>query len=96
MLTLYIPGWVETDQIARIARLVAELDPAIPFTLLAFFPAFQMQDTPRPTLGQMLQAYEAVKETGLQNARLGNCGVFARSEADWDNLLAAVGQEGIG
>jgi pyruvate-formate lyase-activating enzyme len=96
VLTLFIPGWVETDQIERIARLICQLDENIPFTILAFFPAFLMPDTPRPTLSQMLEAYNAVKEAGLRNVKLGNYSVFAQTDEDRDKLLATVGQAGIG
>lgn len=96
VLTLFIPGWVETDQIKRIANLIGQLDENIPFTILAFFPAFLMVDVPRPTLPQMLEAYNAVREVGLKKVKLGNCAVFARTEEDWDRLLATVGQTGIG
>jgi pyruvate-formate lyase-activating enzyme len=96
VLTLFIPGWVETDQIAAIARLVADLDPKVPFTILAFFPTYQMLDNPPPTLDQIVQTYEAVRETGLQQVRLGNCGVFARTEEQWETLITVVGREGIG
>jgi len=96
VLTLFIPGWVETDQIERIASLICRLDENVPFTILAFFPAFLMVDTPRPTLAQMLEAYNAVKEVGLRNVKLGNYSVFAQTDEDWDELLATVGQAGIG
>ena len=96
VLTLFIPGWVETDQIKRITRLICQLDEHVPFTILALFPAFLMTDTPRPTLSQMLEAYNAVKEIGLRNVKLGNYSVFAQTDEDWDKLLATVGQAGIG
>jgi pyruvate-formate lyase-activating enzyme len=96
VLALFIPGWVERDQIAAIARLIADLDPEVPFTVLAFFPAYRMLDVPRPTLAQMVEAYEAVREAGLRHVRLGNCGVFARTAEQWSTLVERVGMEGIG
>jgi pyruvate formate lyase activating enzyme len=96
VLTLFIPGWVETDQIAAIARLIADLDPEIPFSILAFFPAYQMSNTPSPTLDQMVRACEAVCETGLRQVQLGNCGIFARTSEEWATLLERVGVERIG
>jgi len=96
VLTLFIPGWVETDQIAKIAQLVAELDEGVPFTVLAFFPAYRMSDNPPPTLSQMLEAYSAVKDAGLKNVKLGNCSVFAKTGEDWEALLEGVGKGGIG
>ena len=96
VLTLFIPGWVETDQIGAIARLIADLDPDTPFTILAFFPAYQMGDTPPPTLKQMIEACEVSCEAGLRQIRLGNCGVFARTAEQWERLVNRVGMERIG
>jgi pyruvate-formate lyase-activating enzyme len=96
VLSLYIPGWVETNQIVRIAELLKEADPRIPFTLLAFFPAHRLEKNRPPTLREMLRTYLAVKEVGLKHVRLGNCHVFARNREEWDLLLAAVGRDGIG
>jgi len=96
VLTLFIPGWVETDQIAAIARLIAALDPQIPFTILAFFPSYRMSDHSPPTLEQMVEACEAVCEAGLRQVRLGNCGVFVRTAEDWAVLLTRVGVARIG
>ncbi|HIE51936.1 MAG TPA: radical SAM protein [Armatimonadetes bacterium] len=96
VLTLYLPGWVETDQIARLARLVAQTDPNIPFTLLAFFPAYRLQEVRRPTVEEMLTAYEACVAAGLRHLKLGNCGVFTRTEADWERLLTTVGASALG
>ena len=96
VLSLYIPNWVETDQLVRIAELLREVDPSTPFTLLAFFPAHKLMDNRSPTLMEMLRAYLAVKDVGLKNVKLENCHVFAKTDEDWNLLLAAVGKEGIG
>lgn len=87
VLSLYIPGWVQEGQIGRIARLLAEVYPSIPFTVLAFFPEHKMKEVPPPTLDQMLRAWEAAKAAGLQRVRLGNPGVFLRDGKDWQRLL---------
>jgi len=42
----------------------------------------------------MLKAYEAVKEAGLKNVRLGNIGIFVRNEKDYEILLS-VAKEAI-
>jgi pyruvate-formate lyase-activating enzyme len=96
VLTVFIPGWVETDEIRAIARRLAALDPTIPYTILAFFPAFRLQHLPRPTMAQMLNAYQAAHQAGLLNVKLGNCGCFARSPEAFEKLLAAVGPEAVG
>ena len=80
MLSLYIPGWVEAGQLRKIARTLAEVDPQIPYTILAFFPEYQMKAVPSPSFEQMLDAYNRVKDVGLHNVRLGNIGVFVRTE----------------
>jgi pyruvate-formate lyase-activating enzyme len=95
-LTVYIPGWVETEEIRAIARLLVALDPSIPYTILAFFPAHKLKYVTSPTLAHMVRAYQAVREEGLLNVKLGNCGRFARTSEDFETLLAAVGPEAIG
>jgi pyruvate formate lyase activating enzyme len=75
--SLYIPTWVETDQIRDTAELLAKVDPGIPFTILAYFPAYKMT-VRSPTLDEMIDAYDAAKDAGLQNVSMGNLGVLSR------------------
>jgi pyruvate-formate lyase-activating enzyme len=96
VLTLFIPGWVEEDQIGKIAQLIADVDDGIPMTILAFFPEYKVKDTKPPTLDDMVRVFKRVKRKGLQNVKLGNCGVFAKSNKDWEHLLQEVGTENIG
>lgn len=88
VLSLYIPGWVEEDQIEHIARLIASVDPKIPFTILAFFPEYLLRDVLSPNLSQMLSAYEACIKAGLKQVRLGNIGVFIKSDRDFEVLTS--------
>ena len=90
VLSLYIPGLVEADDLERIARSLNRVDPTIPFTILAFFPEYRMKDFKGPKVKEMVEAYQRVKATGLQNIRLGNLGVFASSERDRQYLTAHV------
>lgn len=96
VLSLYIPNWVETDQLVKIAGLVAEVDAHIPFTLLAFFPSHKLSKNRAPTTMEIVRAYLAMKDAGLKNLKVGNVHVFARSEEEWALLDAIVGREGIG
>jgi len=96
VLTLFIPQWVEDDQIEKIAKIILEISPDIPLTILAFFPAHQMKNQRSPSLPEMMRAYQRVKELGLKKIKLGNCGVFAKNHEDWEYLLREVGKEGIG
>ncbi len=77
VLSLYIPNWVETDQIRKIAQLLVKVDPEIPFTVLAYFPAYKMT-VRSPTFDEMVDAYTAAKEAGLQNVKMGNLGVVSK------------------
>ncbi len=76
VLSLYIPEWVETDQILKIAELLVDVDPEIPFTILAYFPAYKMT-VRAPTLNEMIHAYDAAKKAGLLNVKMGNLGVVS-------------------
>ena len=90
VLSLYIPDLVEGDELANIARNLSAVDPKIPFTILAFFPEYQMKDFRRPHAKEMVEAYRRVKATGLQNIRLGNLGIFIRNAADREYLMANI------
>ena len=90
VLSLYIPGLVETDDLEKIAGLLAKVDTGIPFTILAFFPEYRMKDYPKPSVRQMVEAYQRTKAAGLKNIRLGNLGVFIKSEADQKYLTDNV------
>ena len=90
VLSLYIPNLVETDDLVEIAQLLKEADPGIPFTILAFFPEHQMRDFRSPTVAEIASAYQKVKSVGLKNIRLGNVGVFARTQEDREYLMSHV------
>ncbi len=83
VLSLYIPGVVEAEELGRIAGRLASLDASIPFTILAFFPEHRMKDFRPPTVKEMVRAYEKAKTAGLTRIRLGNLGVFARAVEDY-------------
>jgi len=91
VLSLFIPGWVETDQLTKIALLLVKISPEIPFTLLAFFPEYRMMNVRPPNTGEMIESYHAVKKAGLKNVRIGNIGVFAKTEKDREILRRETG-----
>ncbi|MGQ9696129.1 MAG: radical SAM protein [Thermodesulfobacteriota bacterium] len=92
VLSLYIPGVVEIDQLVEIAKLLKRTEESIPFTILAFFPEYQMKEYRSPTLTEMVSAFAEVKDTGLKNVRLGNTGIFAKNEEEIKVLLEKVGR----
>ncbi|MDI6806769.1 MAG: radical SAM protein [Candidatus Aenigmarchaeota archaeon] len=85
--SLYIPGWVETDQLEKIAKLLVQVDENIPYAIIAFYPQYKLRNVPSPNLEQMLEAYGAAKQAGLKNIRLGNIGRFIRSKEDYEVLI---------
>ena len=88
--SLYIPDLVETDELVKIAQRLKETDSDIPFTILAYFPEHRMKDFRSPKVEEIVDSYEGVKSVGLKNIRLGNVGVFARTEKDQEYLVSHV------
>ncbi|UCC71448.1 MAG: radical SAM protein [Gemmatimonadota bacterium] len=70
--TLLVPGYVDADQVGKIASFIASVDPQIPYSLLAFAPNFYMSDLPYTSAGQAREAETAARAAGLANVRIGN------------------------
>ncbi|MDI6868705.1 MAG: radical SAM protein [Coprothermobacterota bacterium] len=70
--TLLIPGYVDGEEVEKIASFIASLNPDIPYSLLAFYPQFRMEDLPTTSRRQAEEAMEAAKKAGLRNVHLGN------------------------
>ena len=85
--TVYIPGWVEADQIREIARSLARVDPDIPYGIIAFFPENELKDVPSPSYRQMVEAFKASRDGGLRNVRLGNIGRFVDPKGEYEALV---------
>ena len=70
--TLLVPGYVSVDEIRQIARFIADINPDIPYSLLGFAPQFLMNDLPRTSVQHAEAAYQAARDEGLTNVRIGN------------------------
>jgi pyruvate formate lyase activating enzyme len=70
--TLLVPGYVDDQEVARIAEFIAELDPDIPYSLLAFYPQFCLTDLPTTSRGHALRCKEIAEKAGLRRVRIGN------------------------
>jgi len=70
--TLLVPGYVDADQVGKIARYIASLNPHIPYALLAFAPNFYMHDLPCTSIRQAEEAEAAARNAGLANVHIGN------------------------
>jgi pyruvate formate lyase activating enzyme len=70
--TLLVPGYVDAEEVSRLAAFIATLDPDIPYTLLAFAPHFAMGDLPRTSHRHAEEALAAARAAGLHSVRLAN------------------------
>ncbi len=70
--TLLVPGYVESEQVGKIADFIASIHPEIPYSLLAFAPNFCMDDLPWTSRRQAEEAETAARAAGLLNVRIGN------------------------
>jgi len=69
--TLLVPGYVDAEEVGNIARYIADVDPRIPYTLLAFHPQFKMDDLPTTSRRQASDCSDVAKRY-LENVRIGN------------------------
>jgi len=70
--TLLVPGYVDAEEVSRIARLIARFDRRIPYTLLAFAPQFYFPDLGYTTRRHAEEAEAAARDAGLERVRIGN------------------------
>ena len=70
--TLLVSGYIDVAEVAAIARFIADLDPDIPYSLLAFHPQFYMADLPLTDRDLADQCCQAARGAGLKNVRIGN------------------------
>ncbi|MEW6266565.1 MAG: radical SAM protein [Thermodesulfobacteriota bacterium] len=70
--TLMVPGYVDEEEVAAIASFLAELNPSIPYSLLAFHPTFYLKDLPPTSWKHARRCREAALKAGLDRIHLGN------------------------
>jgi len=70
--TLLVPGYVDDQEIRAIASFIADLDPTIPYSLLAFHPLYYMDDMPYTKREDAERYLQICEEEGLQKVRVGN------------------------
>jgi pyruvate formate lyase activating enzyme len=75
--TLLVPGYIDAEQVGRLAKFIARLDPNIPYALLAFHPDFEMRDLPTTSRRQALECLNAAHAAGLTRVRIGNMHLLA-------------------
>jgi pyruvate formate lyase activating enzyme len=70
--TLMVPGYIDAQEVGRIAELIESLDPEIPYTLLAFHPEYKMSDLAATSRKQAQECLDAARQAGLRRVRVGN------------------------
>jgi pyruvate formate lyase activating enzyme len=76
--TLLVPGYVDAEEVGRIARFIADLNPNIPYALLGFSPQFLFPDLPRTSVRHAEEAQAAARDAGLRTVRVGNRHLLSR------------------
>ena len=69
--TLLVPGYIDAIEVEKIAKFTSKINPQIPYTLLAFYPCYIMNDLPTTSRKQALECKKAA-ENHLKNVRVGN------------------------
>ena len=75
--TLLVPGYVDEEEVGKLAKFMAKLDPNIPYALLAFYPHFIMNDLPTTSRLQAQTCLQAAKDEGLRRVKIGNVGLLS-------------------
>ncbi len=70
--TLLVPGYIDDYEIENIARFIAGIDPAIPWSLLAFHPQFLMTDLPCTPKTQAEHGLKIAQKYRLREVNIGN------------------------
>ncbi len=70
--TLLVPGYVDEEEIAALARFISALNPEIPWSLLAFYPTFYLEDLPTTSRRHAEAALALARSAGLKKIHLGN------------------------
>ena len=70
--TLLVPGYVDVEEVAAIARFIAQLNPDIPYSLLGFHPHFYLDDLPTTSRSHAFRCKDAAEASGLRYVHIGN------------------------
>jgi pyruvate formate lyase activating enzyme len=74
--TLLVPGYVESEEVSKIANFIASLHKSIPYSLLGFYPHFYMRDLPTTSRRQMDECLQAARDAGLERVHGANMNIL--------------------
>ena len=77
--TLLVPGYVDEIEVSGIAQFIAGLNPDIPYSLLAFYPNFYIDDLPTTSRTHALRCQAVAEDAGLRRVNLGNLHLLGES-----------------
>jgi pyruvate formate lyase activating enzyme len=69
--TLLVPGYIDEEEVEKIARFISSVDRDIPYSLLAFHPDFKMMDMP-VTTRRLAEGCYRVARKYLNRVNIGN------------------------
>jgi pyruvate formate lyase activating enzyme len=70
--TLLVPGYIDKEEISKIADFISSLDKNIPYSLLAFSPQYEMEDMRFNNRKEVEELYLITKKKGLKRVKIGN------------------------
>jgi len=70
--SLLVPGYVDEQEVGAIAGFMANLNPNIPYSLLAFHPHFYLRDLPTTSRTHALRCKQLSERAGLKHVHVGN------------------------
>lgn len=70
--TLLIPGYIDREEVYSLSKFIADLDPFLPYTLLAYYPCFYLPDLPTTSRHQAEESKAIALDAGLKRVRVGN------------------------
>lgn len=70
--TLLVPGYINEEEIEKIADFIAEINPNIPYSLLGFSPNFFFDNLPTTSKEHAERSFKIAKNKGLKYVNIGN------------------------
>ncbi len=70
--TLLVPSYVDEEELEALASFISSLSPEIPWSLLAFYPTFYLDDLPATSRRHAEMALNIAQSHGLKHVNLGN------------------------
>ncbi len=84
--TLLVPGYIDEEEVGKIAEFIASISRDIPYSLLVFYPAYCMADLPVTSREQAVRCFRAAKDAGLKRVHVGNLHLLGLSFATFLSL----------